>query len=111
MNKQEFEDAIKEFIQLYCDDYFKTSSYNVYERKNEPLQAEIYLESYSQSYTVPVEESNGEIVIPIPDCSDLNLDLTNLFCYIWNEAENRLIAKNYTLRQIEEKIERIKREF
>ena len=90
MKKNEFEDEVKEFADLYCPEFMR--DYSVVFDMTDPdnLIAEINAEDYfGNHWRIPVwSDENEETCIPTTanGSGGLKLNGESFYCYLWHEA-------------------------
>lgn len=94
-SREEFKEALDEFVDYYCADYIRKASWVMDEPREhdgpEDMTATVTLEFFRNiKRTLYVGIHSGEICIECGTDGDwyLPLDHEGLYCFLWNETDN-----------------------
>ena len=95
MYNQVFIEKVKEFIDMYCQEYMKEveAEYDFHGGQFATIKCEDY---FGMKWEIPVRADDYEadaIVICIGDAGTLNCDDGGLYAFLWQEACSRINAK------------------
>lgn len=94
MTRQEFVDAIEEFIYLYTQDYTSGVSWRMVSEEEGDWEAEVEIDFFMSKWKVPIGVDHDTKRVEIagswdPPCF-LPLDAEGLYTYLFFQAEKKL---------------------